>query len=45
MIIVSHNPDYIRDHCHRAVVLSEGQMHAFDTLDESYEFYMSQQYV
>jgi capsular polysaccharide transport system ATP-binding protein len=45
MIIVSHNPDYIREHCHRAVVLSEGQMHTFDTLDESYEFYMSQQYV
>lgn len=44
MIIVSHNPDYVREHCHRAVVLSGGQMHEFPTLDESYDFYMAQQY-
>lgn len=45
MIIVSHNADYIRTHCHRAVVLSEGAMHEFDSIDQSYDFYMAQQYI
>jgi capsular polysaccharide transport system ATP-binding protein len=43
MIIVSHDPNYIREHCHRAAVLSAGSMHHFDSMDESYEFYLSQQ--
>jgi capsular polysaccharide transport system ATP-binding protein len=43
MIIVSHDPNYIREHCHRATVLSAGAMHHFDTLDDSYNFYMAQQ--
>lgn len=42
MIIVSHNADYIKAHCHRAVVLSEGAMHEFGSIDQSYDFYMAQ---
>jgi capsular polysaccharide transport system ATP-binding protein len=43
MIIVSHDPGYIREHCQRAAVLSAGSMHHFETMDESYDFYLSQQ--
>lgn len=39
MIIVSHDPVYVREHCHRAVVLSGGRILHFNTLDEAYEFY------
>lgn len=39
MIIVSHDAGYVREHCHRAAVLSGGRMLHFDTLDEAYEFY------
>lgn len=39
MIIVSHDPAYIREHCNRAVVLSQGTMHHFDRVDEAFEFY------
>lgn len=39
MIIVSHDPGYVREHCHRAVVLSGGRILHFNTLDEAYEFY------
>lgn len=43
MIIVSHDANYVREHCHRAVVLTKGQMHHFDNMDESYEFYRDHQ--
>lgn len=43
MIIVSHDPAYVREHCHRAAVLADGRMHHFASLDESYDFYMAQQ--
>jgi len=43
MIIVSHDPGYVREHCTRAVVLSQGRMHHFGSLDESYDYYMAQQ--
>jgi len=39
MIIVSHDPGYMRQHCDRAVVLSGGRMHEFPDMDEAYEFY------
>lgn len=39
MIIVSHDPGYIREHCDRAVVLSGGKLHVFETTDEAYDFY------
>jgi len=39
MIIVSHNPSYVREHCDRAVVLSGGGLHHFDDLQGAYDFY------
>lgn len=39
MIIVSHSPDYIRDHCTRAAVLNKGVLSHFATIDEAYAFY------
>jgi capsular polysaccharide transport system ATP-binding protein len=39
MIIVSHDPGYIREHCDRAVVLSQGQLLEFESLDEAYHLY------
>ncbi|MET0371053.1 MAG: ABC transporter ATP-binding protein [Sphingobium sp.] len=41
MVIVSHDPGYIREHCQRAAVLSGGQIHHFDTMDEAYDFYLA----
>lgn len=41
MIIVSHDANYIREHCHSAAVLSNGTMYRFDSLDESFDFYHS----
>ncbi len=39
MIIVSHNSDYIREHCNRAAVLSGGMLHHPATMDEAFNFY------
>lgn len=39
MIIVSHDPGYVREHCDRAVVLWQGRLHEFDSTDEAYSFY------
>jgi capsular polysaccharide transport system ATP-binding protein len=39
MIIVSHSADYIRAHCSRAAVITDGQLHNFNSLDEAFEFY------
>ena len=39
LIIVSHDPSYIRAHCTRAAVLHAGEMSHFDSVDEAYEFY------
>ncbi|MCW2366820.1 capsular polysaccharide transport system ATP-binding protein [Sphingobium sp. B7D2B] len=41
MIIVSHDASYVREHCDRAAVLSQGRIHHFDAVDEAYEFYMA----
>ncbi len=41
MVIVSHMPDQIKDHCDRAGVLHEGKLHVFDTVDDAYAFYQS----
>lgn len=43
MIIVSHNPDYIREHCERAAVLSAGKLYSFNAVEEAFEFYKSHQ--
>jgi len=39
MVIVSHSPDFIRQHCEDAVVLVDGHLHHFDTVDQAYEYY------
>ncbi len=40
MILVSHDPVFIRDRCHRASVLDEGQMVNFDNVDDAYTYYL-----
>lgn len=39
MIIVSHDPTYIREHCDRASALVDGRLHHFDDLDAAFSFY------
>lgn len=41
MIMVSHQPEQIRDHCDRAAVLHGGKLHNFDSVQEAYDFYAS----
>ena len=38
-VIVSHNPDFIRLHCKQAVVLADGRIHSFDTVEQGFDFY------
>ena len=39
MIIVSHQPEFIRAHCTRAGVLVAGRLHSFDQVEEAFAFY------
>ena len=39
MIIVSHDPGYIREHCQHAAVLRKGELTSFVNVDEAFEFY------
>lgn len=39
MIIVSHDPTYIREHCTRAAVLNNGSLSHFDDVDAAFDFY------
>jgi capsular polysaccharide transport system ATP-binding protein len=39
MIIVSHDSNYIREHCSRAAVLADGTLHHFGSLDDAFAFY------
>jgi capsular polysaccharide transport system ATP-binding protein len=39
MIIVSHNADYIREHCSRAAVLESGELHHAESLDAAFDRY------
>ncbi|MFL6760261.1 ABC transporter ATP-binding protein [Sphingomonas sp.] len=39
MIIVSHDPVYIREHCDRGAVLAGGRLHLTRTLDEAFDLY------
>jgi capsular polysaccharide transport system ATP-binding protein len=39
MIIVSHNADYIKEHCTRAAVLDNGRLFHPKSLDEAFDFY------
>jgi capsular polysaccharide transport system ATP-binding protein len=42
MIIVSHQANYIREHCTRAAVLIDGELHHYRSLDEAFAFYHEQ---
>jgi capsular polysaccharide transport system ATP-binding protein len=39
MIIVSHDPGYIREHCTRAAVLVAGELHHASSVDEAFAYY------
>ena len=39
MIIVSHQPEFIKSHCDQAAVLVAGKLHSFDQVDEAMDFY------
>jgi len=39
MILVTHNTEYIRAHCHHAAVLVDGKLHSFETVDHALTFY------
>lgn len=39
MIIVSHDPGYIREHCQHASVLVDGKLTSFDDLDQAFDYY------
>lgn len=39
LIMVSHNPGYIREHCQHAAVLVEGKLQSFDSVDEAFAYY------
>jgi capsular polysaccharide transport system ATP-binding protein len=39
MIIVSHHPEFIREHCDHATVLVAGRLHTFERVDEAMAFY------
>ena len=39
MVIVSHNEDYIRNHCDQAAVLIDGKLHEFDEIESAISFY------
>lgn len=41
MIIVSHDPGYVRTHCDRAAVLVKGRLSAFDHVEEAFDFYQT----
>jgi capsular polysaccharide transport system ATP-binding protein len=40
MIIVSHNPQFVREVCNSAAVLVSGKLHKFKTVDDAYSFYL-----
>jgi capsular polysaccharide transport system ATP-binding protein len=42
MIIVSHDPTYIKEHCQHASVLVKGKLTSFDLVDDAFEFYKAQ---
>lgn len=39
MILVSHEPGYIREHCQHASVLVKGKLTSFDDIDEAFAYY------
>lgn len=43
LILVSHDPNAISEHCDRAAVLVNGNLHSFDTVGQAQAFYQSQE--
>lgn len=43
LILVSHSPAAIKEYCDDAMVLNQGQMHKFPSIDEAYTFYNASQ--
>lgn len=41
MIIVSHDPGYIKEHCEHAAVLVAGKLYRFEKVEDAFEFYQS----
>jgi len=41
LIIVSHDPNYIREHCHRACVLVDGVLHHFNDVEHALDYHGS----
>ena len=39
MIVVSHNAEYVREHCQHAAVLVAGKLHSFTHVEDAYKFY------
>lgn len=39
MILVSHDPHYMRDHCERACVLADGKLHHFDAIENTLQYH------
>lgn len=39
LILVSHSPAFIREHCQHAAVLVEGKLQSFDSVDEAFAYY------
>lgn len=42
LILVSHDPGYIREHCQHAAVLAKGKLTLFDHVDDAFNFYQEQ---
>lgn len=41
MIIVSHDPNFISNHCKRTAVLLRGKLHEFDSVEKGFSFYQA----
>ena len=41
MILVSHEPSYIRQYCHRAAVLERGRLTEYSNIDDAYNAYLA----
>lgn len=39
LILVSHSPTAIKEYCNKAMVLQDGTLHHFDSIDAAYAFY------
>lgn len=42
MVIISHDPGYLRDHCNRFAVLNRGRLTTFAEFDEAHDHFLAQ---